>query len=96
MSKYIDTLIQALAYTAYMKLYRIEDIPLEKIEIHLSDKDNDWNSFAFSSEIPIVNVSDITIKDNQALEITKNNNSWNKLAIGLEADDRDMGEMPNK
>ncbi len=83
MGKYIDAIIQLLAYTAYTKMYGIKDRPWEKTEIHLSDRDNDWNSIALNTKTLIDDFADITINDNQSLKISNYHNSWNKTAICL-------------
>ncbi len=96
MIRYIEALISLLAYTAYKKMYGIKDRPFKKIEIHLSERDNNWNSIAVTAKTIIDDLSDITINESQPLKISSRNNSWNQLAIKVNSQSKNSIETPNK
>jgi len=78
MHKFIGLLTQHLAYRVYKMFYGISDQLHEKVDVHLSDRDNIWNAEAIKTITANVH---ITIKENQPFKITVENNNWNKQAV---------------
>lgn len=83
-AKWYRQLKNHLAYIAYLKMYGIADEPFQRVEVHLSETNNEWNIFALSDSEITAQTASSPANWEEVVSVSETNNQWNKFATGVD------------